>query len=460
MVARTRGQRTSLLAILLLTSLAAVLGCAVVFLSTAVAQADQAEREYRNYYLLAVGVLGLAYWIFARRWPSDDIPGRALQWLALLLPCYAVLQILPLPLFVLRVASPARAELLDALAPLLIRPRFAPLSVVPSITLVHFMLFASYAVVFVLVREIAGRSAATPWLPVFPVIAIAAWQGAWGLAQYLGGGPDGYAHGTYPVRNHFAGFLEMSLPFALASPLSVLWRAFRHGRLSPTSAVKACAGFASAALVFLGIICSLSRMGFLATMCSLAWMGALFLIAKLQGGRRWYAVALLSLAVVLGLALVAPVPLVLRFAEHSTEGRLDVWRETLPLIAAYPLFGCGLGGYESAFQRFKTSGLLVVQDYAHNDYLQLLAEMGGIGFSIAAAFLFLIVARSIRASLGHPEADWQWIGVACSGALAAILVHSVADFNLYVPANACLLAWICGLAAGIPRNAGVGNEPA
>ena len=459
MVARTRGQRTSLLAILLLTSLAAILGYAVVFLSTAVAQADQAEREYRNYYLLALGVLGLAYWISARRWPLDKGPGRALQWLALLLPCYAALQLLPLPLFVLRVASPARAELLDALAPLLIRPRFAPLSVVPPITLVHFMLFASYAVVFVLVRGIASRSA-SPWLPVFPVIAIAAWQGAWGLAQYLGGGPDGYAHGTYPVRNHFAGFLEMSLPFALASPLSVLWRALRHGRLSPTSALKACAGFASAAFVLLGIICSLSRMGFLATMCSLAWMGALFLIAKLQGRRRWYSVALLSLAVVIGLALVAPVPLVLRFAEHSTEGRLDVWRETLPLIAAYPLFGCGLGGYESAFQRFKTSGLLVVQDYAHNDYLQLLAEMGGIGFSIAAAFLFLIVARSIRASLGHPEADWQWLGVACSGALVAILVHSVADFNLYVPANACLLAWICGLAAGIPRNAAVGNEPA
>jgi len=273
MVARTRGQRTSLLAILLLASLAAVLGYAVVFLSTAVAQADQAEREYRNYYLLAVGVLGLAYWISVRHWPLDDVPSRALQWLVLLLPCYAALQLLPLPIFVLRVASPARAELLDALAPLLIRPRFAPLSVVPSITVVHFMLFASYAVVFVLVREIASRRA-SPWLPVFPVIAIAAWHGVWGLAQYLGGGPDGYAHGTYPVRNHFAGFLELSLPFALASPLSVLWRAFQHGRLSPTSALKACAGFASAAFVFLGIICSLSRMGFLATMCSLAWMGA------------------------------------------------------------------------------------------------------------------------------------------------------------------------------------------
>ncbi|HXW14884.1 MAG TPA: hypothetical protein VEN79_10275, partial [Terriglobia bacterium] len=39
--------------------------------------------------------------------------------------------------------------------------------------------------------------------------------------------------------------------------------------------------------------------------------------------------------------------------------------------------------------------------------------------------------------------------VACAGALAAILVHSLADFNLYIPANAMLLAWISGMVAGL-----------
>jgi hypothetical protein len=31
----------------------------------------------------------------------------------------------------------------------------------------------------------------------------------------------------------------------------------------------------------------------------------------------------------------------------------------------------------------------------------------------------------------------------------AILIHSGVDFNLYVPANAASLAWICGMAAGL-----------
>jgi hypothetical protein len=37
--------------------------------------------------------------------------------------------------------------------------------------------------------------------------------------------------------------------------------------------------------------------------------------------------------------------------------------------------------------------------------------------------------------------------MACTGSFAAILLHSFVDFNLYIPANAMLLAWIAGIAA-------------
>jgi O-antigen ligase len=121
----------------------------------------------------------------------------------------------------------------------------------------------------------------------------------------------------------------------------------------------------------------------------------------------------------------------------------------LRLIAAYPVFGTGLGGYESAFEKFKTTGFAVAQDYAHNDYLQFLAELGIVGFVIGATFLFLILAKSVRFSLRNPDPDIRWLALASTGALVAVLIHSTADFNLYVPANATLLAWICGLAAGL-----------
>ena len=33
--------------------------------------------------------------------------------------------------------------------------------------------------------------------------------------------------------------------------------------------------------------------------------------------------------------------------------------------------------------------------------------------------------------------------------MAAILLHSLGDFNLYIPANAMTLSWIAGIAAGL-----------
>jgi tetratricopeptide (TPR) repeat protein len=38
----------------------------------------------------------------------------------------------------------------------------------------------------------------------------------------------------------------------------------------------------------------------------------------------------------------------------------------------------------------------------------------------------------------------------CAGALTAIGIHSLADFNLYIPANALFLSWIVGLALCLP----------
>ena len=41
------------------------------------------------------------------------------------------------------------------------------------------------------------------------------------------------------------------------------------------------------------------------------------------------------------------------------------------------------------------------------------------------------------------------LAAGCMGAFAAILIHSLVDFNSYIPANGLLLSWISGLAAGL-----------
>src|SRR4029077_683865 len=127
------------------------------------------------------------------------------------------------------------------------------------------------------------------------------------------------------------------------------------------------------------------------------------------------------------------------------DGRTNLWAETIPLIRAYPVFGCGLGGYETAFSRFKKSGVLVTDDFAHNDYLQLLAELGLVGFVIGAVLAFSVVRMALRGAVMSSDPEVRYCAVASVGALAAIALHSLTDFNLYVPANAMLLAWIAGM---------------
>jgi hypothetical protein len=48
------------------------------------------------------------------------------------------------------------------------------------------------------------------------------------------------------------------------------------------------------------------------------------------------------------------------------------------------------------------------------------------------------------------------MALGCLGSIAAILLHSLTDFNLYIPANALMFSLILGSAASIPAaNSGV-----
>src|SRR6185503_14044698 len=113
----------------------------------------------------------------------------------------------------------------------------------------------------------------------------------------------------------------------------------------------------------------------------------------------WFGTGIGILFIIFLFAFLSPDQMIQRFASLSSsegisaEGRLALWRETGNLIRAYPLFGCGIGGYEAALHKYKLSHALFRSDYAHNDYLQLLAELGVFGFAITIAFALAILVK-------------------------------------------------------------------
>jgi len=59
----------------------------------------------------------------------------------------------------------------------------------------------------------------------------------------------------------------------------------------------------------------------------------------------------------------------------SADTRLLLWKETLPVISEFRLFGTGLGGFESAFLKYQATDNVFRVEFAHNDYLEYLAEL-------------------------------------------------------------------------------------
>jgi O-antigen ligase len=403
-----------------------------------------------NTCLLIAGLVSAVYWAvtpasFAAPWGTW--PERAL----FLLPLYVGLQLVPLPLFLLRILSPARARIAENLGAVMPRPEFAAFSVAPSTTEGYLLRLLGYLLVFLFVREITRR---TPyeWLGIsfLPLVVIGVLEAALGVSQ---NGDGTEVVGTYVNRNHFAGLLEMILPGTIAYGIGLVREIpFRPPSLLRT--LSGCAFFLAATVMFVAVLYSQSKMGFVAALCGPLAMAAIALGASPNPRRKWLGVAGL-VAIFLAAFIFLPSDRVINgfvnaSDDNTAEGRLPVERDSLRLIADYPVFGTGLGTYGSAFVKYQTENGDVAFTNAHNDYLQLFAELGLLGFALLACWALPVVVHAFRTATRDAELTTRCLALGCVGGMVAIGIHSLADFNLYLPANAMVLVWIAGVAAGLP----------
>ncbi len=108
----------------------------------------------------------------------------------------------------------------------------------------------------------------------------------------------------------------------------------------------------------------------------------------------------------------------------------------MKIFLDYPIFGAGLDSFGTAFTRYDTWNGTFRVEQAHNDYLQVLAEAGILGFACIAGFIFLLFKQSLQI-IGTASDNFR--RSAAIGALAGcfgILVHSFFDFPLRTTANA------------------------
>jgi putative inorganic carbon (HCO3(-)) transporter len=410
--------------------------------------------------VIATGVISLVFWWRLSRERGHAVE-RHITWLVMLAAAYVAFQLLPLPLWLLRWMSPQRAGLTEALGAVIPAPGFAPLSVEPAATMTALMTVTACALCFLVVREVTWRSLrAASWITVLPLIVLAVLEAGIALQQAMAGEE---VAGTYWNRNHLAGFLEMVLPLAVVFAAHTIQRSpgdpnrLSGRRMLRSFIVGGVLPIAAIAIILLGVVASGSRLGFLSTIAGVVSLGLAFAVTRLEGRLRWVAIAMLpALALVLFVTLAnRDVSLTLARYMDSTgdmtgENRLPIWADTLKLLAAFLLFGSGLGTYATAFIAFQTSGLSNHWTHAHNDYLEFATDLGLVGYVIFGALLLAVIWRALTLVRMPRRSGSDLVALGCLGGIAAIAVHSIGDFNLYMPANVFLLSWIAGIAAGVP----------
>lgn len=123
----------------------------------------------------------------------------------------------------------------------------------------------------------------------------------------------------------------------------------------------------------------------------------------------------------------------LSFSNVGSYDRQLLAKLSLGMFKANPLIGAGLGTYMYNFDRFNVNKDYYRDGprYAHNCYLQMLAEIGIFGLGV---FLWIIVAlflKSMTILKKNSDYIYRSILIGLLGGLLAYLVHSAFDTNLY-----------------------------
>lgn len=256
----------------------------------------------------------------------------------------------------------------------------------------------------------------------------------------------GNIYGPYVNHNHYAGLMELLVPIPLVLSLTQL----AHERERTAAGV-------AAALMAGTLFLSGSRGGMLAILVELALLSVLLVRQKkgvrlAAGAAGFVAVLLVLLVWVGGRELTHRVSTISTEARTEISGgmRLSIDRDTLRMFRRKPLLGWGLGAFPVVYPEFRSFYTNFFVNEAHNDYLQLLAEMGLAGFA-AMLWFWVVLGRAALPKLKNWTTDISGaVTLAATLSVTGILVHSFFDFNLQIPANAALFYVFCTVAAS-PR---------
>jgi len=249
----------------------------------------------------------------------------------------------------------------------------------------------------------------------------------WFREMHYGGIP----FGPYVNRNHFAGFAELVLPMAF---VPLLLGKVRLERL-PIVALLAIIPLSA-------LVLSASRGGIISLGAELAFL-MLVLALRKKGGRNLLIAGTVLFLAFLTVSWVGVSEVLSRFSSLQTmevgnEKRTSMRHGALHIFLDHPVLGTGLGTLQQVYPPYETRYDGKVVNHAHNDYLEALAETGIAGGLCCAAFVVTLFIGGLRFLQAVSDSFANTLRLSGLIGCWGLLVHSLVDFNLHIPANLLL----------------------
>jgi O-antigen ligase len=281
------------------------------------------------------------------------------------------------------------------------------------------------------------------------------------------------AYGTIGAPNSFAGYINMSLPLALALAVYFWGRWFaRRRQVAPEERITLISLRHLWKPLFLTGVTLLLFYAVLTTLSRGAWVGlsAGVLVMVLSLGKRaGAAVAAIGVGILLlvGLASAGALPSVISERFDQLTGQIEVfdprglvptpenyalmermvhWQVAGNMFLAYPWTGVGIGNFNELFDQYGVQGWPYSRGHAHNYYLHMLGETGVIGFTFYMVMLItaLVVGiKALRRVRARDDTYGEAVVLGALGILVTLMVHNIFE-NLH--ALNMGIHWVAALA--------------
>jgi O-antigen ligase len=406
--------------------------------------------------------------VACRPWPGLTLRGAWATEIWLIAAfALILLQLVPLPGPIVDLLSPHAREAWRRLS--LDVPRALPLSIDVDAGAWAALVAACTLTAYLTARHVFARGGVRRVVRGvaaigFVVSAIAIAQDATGRGlmywrwRPLDEGADPF--GPFVNRNHFGTWVVLAVPLVLGYLAA---HATAHQRSNAAARWPSrIAALAESRTIWLTAAVVFMLVALAVTLSRSAWFGVVVAIAlapwfRASHGRaahgrpgRWIAAGLV-LAAAAAIVRVDPATLGSRIAAApvSVAGRIEIWRDTWPVLRDFWLTGTGAGTYETVMLLYQRSSPEVRFNQAHNHYLQLAAE-GGLLLAIPLVLACRAYLRDAAAAIRHDHSGMYFVRAGACCGLAGVAAQSVWETGLTTPANAVLAAVLAAIVVHAP----------